>query len=758
MADNQSMNPNNQKANALIHELSPYLLQHAYNPVHWRGWNDETLALAIEQNKPLFVSIGYATCHWCHVMEHESFEDLEIADLLNEHFIAVKVDREERPDIDAALMEMCQAMTGHGGWPLSIFMTPDKLPFFAGTYFPKNSIPQRIGFKDILTRINEGWQHERDAIISSGQEIVAQLKSHNAKSQTELLTDEVFEKADASFIDRYDKEYGGFGSRPKFPSPHHLIYLLRRAKLTSNHELADMAMHTLKSMANGGLHDQIGHGYHRYSTDREWLVPHFEKMLYDQAMILTAMTEAFLYSGDSAFDRYAEEIVEYVQTRLLSPEGAWYCAEDADSEGEEGIYYLFTESELADILNAEEFALAKSCFHISREGNYLDESGGHRTGKNIMSLFLDDTHAQSNPELFASIRKKCLNYREQRIPPLLDDKILTDWNGLMIHAMCFAGRSLGKPGWIASAEKSYEFITQTTHEFIHGSAKEEAKISPTTHEFIHGSAKEEAKISPTTHEFIRGSAKEEGKTSQTTHEFIRGSAKEDRSAKEPTLLHRYRNGHASIPAMADDYVYLMHAAFELYTATGKDQYMHDCIQYAETFKEQFMDDEGRIKLSKIQELDFHQYASAYDGAIPSGASIASMVFAKLGALTGKQEYFSTAYAIIHANGKNIQSYPNGFSAMLMTLSFLTGSRSEIMIAGIGTSQERDACKQLILSTYLPHAVIAYNETGNQLDTISPMLAGQKSKEDLSIFLCKDYACTLPVHDVNSLKEALAQHS
>ena len=704
MADNQSMNPNNQKANALIHELSPYLLQHAYNPVHWRGWNDETLALAIEQNKPLFVSIGYATCHWCHVMEHESFEDLEIADLLNEHFIAVKVDREERPDIDAALMEMCQAMTGHGGWPLSIFMTPDKLPFFAGTYFPKNSIPQRIGFKDILTRINEGWQHERDAIISSGQEIVAQLKSHNAKSQTELLTDEVFEKADASFIDRYDKEYGGFGSRPKFPSPHHLIYLLRRAKLTSNHELADMAMHTLKSMANGGLHDQIGHGYHRYSTDREWLVPHFEKMLYDQAMILTAMTEAFLYSGDSAFDRYAEEIVEYVQTRLLSPEGAWYCAEDADSEGEEGTYYLFTESELADILNAEEFALAKSCFHISREGNYLDESGGHRTGKNIMSLFLDDTHAQSNPELFASIRKKCLNYREQRIPPLLDDKILTDWNGLMIHAMCFAGRSLGKPGWIASAEKSYEFITQTTHEFIHGSAKE------------------------------------------------------DRSAKEPTLLHRYRNGHASIPAMADDYVYLMHAAFELYTATGKDQYMHDCIQYAEIFKEQFMDEEGRIKVSKIQELDFHQFASAYDGAIPSGASLASMVFAKLGALTGKQEYFSTAYAIIHANGKNIQSYPNGFSAMLMTLSFLTGPRSEIMISGIGTSQERDACKQLILSTYLPHAVIAYNETGNQLDTISPMLAGQKSKEDLSIFLCKDYACTLPVHDVNSLKEALAQHS
>ena len=691
MADNQSMNPKNQKANALIHELSPYLLQHAYNPVHWRAWNDETLALAIKENKPLFVSIGYATCHWCHVMEHESFEDQEIADLLNEHFIAVKVDREERPDIDAALMEMCQAMTGHGGWPLSIFMTPDKLPFFAGTYFPKDSIPQRIGFKDILTRINEGWNNERDAIISSGQEIVAQLKSHNAKSQTELLSDEVFEKADASFIDRYDKEYGGFGSRPKFPSPHHVIYLLRRAKLTSTPELADMAMHTLKSMANGGLHDHIGHGYHRYSTDREWLVPHFEKMLYDQAMILSAMTEAFLYSGDSAFERYAEEIVEYVQSRLLSPEGAWYCAEDADSEGEEGTFYLFTESELTDILNAEEFALAKSCFHISKEGHYFDESGGHRTGKNIMSLFLDDTHAQSNPELFALIRNKCLNYREQRIPPLLDDKILTDWNGLMIHAMSFAGRSFNKPEWIVSAQKA--------HDFIHGK--------------------------------------------------MRGAT---------GLLHRYRNGQASISAMADDYAYIMHATFELYTATGKDQYMHDCIQYAAIFKEQFMDDEGRIKVSKIQELDFHQYASAYDGAIPSGASIASMVFAKLGALTGKQEYFSTAYAIIHANGKNIQSYPNGFSAMLMTLSFLIGPRSEIMISGIGISQERDACKQLILSTYLPHAVIAYNETSNQLDTISPMFASQKGKEDLSIFLCKDYACTLPVHDINSLKDALAHYS
>lgn len=292
MADKNSTSQNTKKANALINELSPYLLQHAYNPVEWKAWSNATFEQAITEEKPVFVSIGYATCHWCHVMEHESFEDQEIADVLNREFIAIKVDREERPDIDAALMEICQAMTGHGGWPLTIFMTPDKLPFFAGTYFPKESIPNRIGFKDILVRIAEGWKNERDAIISSGKEIVSQMTNHHAQSQLGDISPDMFEKADGLFLDRYDEEYAGFGTAPKFPSPHHLIYLLRRAHFTKNDQLANMAMQTLKNMSLGGMKDHIGYGYHRYSTDRQWLVPHFEKMLYDQAMMLQAMTEA----------------------------------------------------------------------------------------------------------------------------------------------------------------------------------------------------------------------------------------------------------------------------------------------------------------------------------------------------------------------------------------------------------------------------------------------------------------------------------
>lgn len=687
MADNQQSQNTISKANALINELSPYLLQHAYNPVEWMSWNDDSFEKAIAEQKPIFVSIGYATCHWCHVMEHESFEDEEIANLLNKHFIAIKVDREERPDIDAALMEMCQAMTGHGGWPLSIFMTPDKLPFFAGTYFPKESIPQRIGFKDILIRIAEGWRNERDAIISSGKDIVEKLTEHHTQSQFGELPRDIFEKADAIFIERFDEEYAGFGTSPKFPSPHHLVYLLRRAHFTKNEQLANMALSTLRNMSLGGMKDQIGFGYHRYSTDRQWLVPHFEKMLYDQAMILEALTEAWLYSKDDVFANYAAELVSYLQSRLTSPEGAWYCAEDADSEGEEGTYYLFTEEELSDLLTEEEFTFASQCFKISSEGNYIDEAKRRLTEKNILSLFLDDSHKIAEPALYESIRLKCLAYREKRIPPLLDDKILCDWNAMMIYAMSYAGRTFNQPEWIASAEKAYAFIQST---------------------------------------------------------MIDANG----------LLHRYRNGHASIKGMADDHAFLMHAQFELYMSTGKDMYMQECMAQANFFDETFIGEDGRIMQSDTCELSFHKYASAYDGAIPSCTSIAIMTYAKLGALTGSSTFMSIAYSLLRAQGKQLQSYPMGFSAGLTALMFMTGPRSEIVISGLGKSEERDACLNLLMHTYLPHAVIAYNESGNDIASFAPSLAKQNTNEEFAMFFCQDYACSLPVHDLATLSGIL----
>ena len=691
MADNHSSSRNELKANALINELSPYLLQHAYNPVEWMPWSDSTFEKAITEEKPVFVSIGYATCHWCHVMEHESFEDLEIAELLNRDFIAIKVDREERPDIDAALMEMCQAMTGHGGWPLTVFMTPDKLPFFAGTYFPKESIPNRIGFKDVLLRIAEGWKQERDAIISSGKEIVSQLSNHHIQSQLGEIPSDIFEKADGLFHERYDMEYAGFGTAPKFPSPHHLIYLLRRAHFTKNEDLAKMAMQTLKNMSLGGMKDHIGYGYHRYSTDKQWLVPHFEKMLYDQAMILQAMTEAWLYSKDEAFKRYAEEIVLYVQSRLAAPHGGWYCAEDADSEGEEGTYYLFTEKELSEILNEDEFNLAKTCFHISQEGNFVDEAKRTLTGKNILSLFLDESQKTLHGDVYESMRLKCLAYRDKRIPPLLDDKILTDWNALMIQAMSYAGRSFSKPEWIHLSEKAYSFIKES---------------------------------------------------------MLDGNV----------LLHRYRNGEASIKAMADDHAFLMLAVLELYVSTGNETYIHDCINLSDAFAENFVEDGGRITLADHHELSFHKYASAYDGAIPSSTSLAIMTYAKLGALTGKSEYMNLAYELVRAHGKQLQTYPIGFSSSLTALMFMNGPRSEIVIAGTGQSNERNACMEELFSSYLPHAVIAYAESEHDIASFAPQLAHQKTDQELALFFCENYACSLPIHTLNALQQYLKKSS
>ena len=691
MADKNSTSQNTKKANALINELSPYLLQHAYNPVEWKAWSNATFEQAITEEKPVFVSIGYATCHWCHVMEHESFEDQEIADVLNREFIAIKVDREERPDIDAALMEICQAMTGHGGWPLTIFMTPDKLPFFAGTYFPKESIPNRIGFKDILVRIAEGWKNERDAIISSGKEIVSQMTNHHAQSQLGDISPDMFEKADGLFLDRYDEEYAGFGTAPKFPSPHHLIYLLRRAHFTKNDQLANMAMQTLKNMSLGGMKDHIGYGYHRYSTDRQWLVPHFEKMLYDQAMMLQAMTEAWLYSKDEAFNINAEEIVSYIQTRLSAPQGGWYCAEDADSEGEEGTYYLFTEEELSEILNEEEFNLAKTCFHVSQEGNYVDEAKRTLTGKNILSLFLDYSLKTKNADLYESMRLKCLAYREQRIPPLLDDKILTDWNALMIQAMSYAGRSFNKPEWIDHAERSYVFIKECM-------------------------------------------------------------------IKNDMLLHRYRNGEASITAMADDHAFLMLALFELYTATGKDTYIHDCIKISDAFAENFVEEDGRITMADQHELSFHKYASAYDGAIPSATSLAIMAYAKLGALTGNTKYMNLAYSLVRAHGKQMQTHPIGFSSSLTALMFMNGPRAEIVFSGSGMNSERDPCIQELMHSYLPHAIIAYAESSHDIAAFAPALAKQQTEQELAIFFCENYACSLPLHTLQALKQKLTQLS
>ncbi len=374
------------KPNRLINEKSPYLRQHAHNPVDWFPWCEEAFERAKREDKPIFLSIGYSTCHWCHVMERESFEDEEVAQILNKHFIPIKVDREERPDIDAFYMGVCQAMTGSGGWPLTIIMTPDKKPFFAGTYFPKESSFGRVGLKDILLRIVELWEKERDKVLRVAENLTSFLEESLKGRGRGKLGEEALHRAFEELYNSFDPTYGGFGSSPKFPIPHNLMFLGRYYYRYKRKEAKEMIERTLMGMRMGGIYDQVGFGFHRYSTDREWLLPHFEKMLYDQALLLLAYTEAYQITKNELFKRTAQELVEFLMRDMLSPEGAFYSAWDADSEGVEGKFYTWTYEELKEVLGEEELQFLKDYFNVREGGNYFDEATKSKTGRNILYI------------------------------------------------------------------------------------------------------------------------------------------------------------------------------------------------------------------------------------------------------------------------------------------------------------------------------------------------------------------------------------
>ena len=427
--------------NRLSKENSPYLLQHAGNPVDWFPWGSEAFTKAAEEDKPVFLSIGYSTCHWCHIMEKESFEDEEIAGMMNDAFVSIKVDREERPDIDGIYMQVCQMLTGSGGWPLTIIMTPDKKPFFAGTYFPKESRFGRPGMKELISRIKNIWLTKRDDINRSASEITEAV-SRQIDSAPDELDKNIFEKAFAEFRERFDSEYGGFGSAPKFPSPHNLSFLVRYYKSYKDEDALMMAAKTLDEMRQGGIYDHIGFGFHRYSTDRQWLVPHFEKMLYDQALLTISYVEMYQATGKEIYKQTAEEILEYVLRDMTSPEGGFYSAEDADSEGEEGKFYLWTKDEFERTAGTDSGLLA-GIFNVKPDGNYSDPLNEGNEPGNILHLKnslteLSTEAGLSEEELKKKINeasKKLFKIREKRVHPYKDDKILTDWNG--IDDLCF---------------------------------------------------------------------------------------------------------------------------------------------------------------------------------------------------------------------------------------------------------------------------------------------------------------------------------
>lgn len=442
--------------NRLVFEKSPYLLQHARNPVDWWPWGPEAFARAKAEDKPIFLSVGYTTCHWCHVMEHESFEDAEVAALINERFIAIKVDREERPDIDEIYMQVTQAMTGRGGWPMTVMMTPDQHPFFAGTYFPKESSPGRPGIKLILTELHKAWVERREEVVTAADTNTGLLRESMAGAPGETPTEALFDDAFEAFVRLYDVTHGGFGSGQKFPVAPNLQFLLRHHQRTGTKAALEMVETSLTAMRQGGIYDHVGHGIHRYAVDAEWLVPHFEKMLYDQALAVQAYTEAWQVTGEEKYARTAREILDYVESRLTDPAGGFYSAEDADSEGVEGKFYLWTDQEVKEVLGEEDGAFWCKTYGIEKGGNFLDEATREKTGTNIPHLTAeldDDTRTRLEP-----LRIKLNNHRESRVHPQTDDKILTDWNGLMISACARAAQAFGDPAHEKMAHRAGDFV------------------------------------------------------------------------------------------------------------------------------------------------------------------------------------------------------------------------------------------------------------------------------------------------------------
>lgn len=435
--------------NRLIHEKSPYLLQHAHNPVDWYAWDEEAFDRARQENKPVFLSIGYSTCHWCHVMEHESFEDEEVAQMLNGYFVSIKVDREERPDIDAVYMSVCQGLTGQGGWPLTIIMTPDKKPFYAATYLPKSTRGGLPGLMQLLPQIAQLWQNDPEAAATTGERIADWLKRTDRLAQNKEINKETLRSAFQHFSMSYDKKFGGFGAAPKFPTPHNLIYLLRYWYYTGEERALEMVEHTLACMYQGGIYDHIGYGFARYSTDAAWLVPHFEKMLYDNALLAMAYLEAFQATGKRFYARIAREIFTYVAREMTAPEGGFYSAQDADSEGEEGRFYVWSPDEVMEQLGEESGGEFCGRYNIRRSGNF--------EGKSIPNLIASPLSEEERSGMEAFLQR-LYRHRQNRVAPLKDDKILMGWNGLMMAALAMGARILGEPDYLETARRTWLFL------------------------------------------------------------------------------------------------------------------------------------------------------------------------------------------------------------------------------------------------------------------------------------------------------------
>ncbi len=697
-------NSADQSPNRLIFEKSPYLLQHAYNPVDWYPWGSEAFEKAQKEDKPVFLSIGYSTCHWCHVMERESFENQEVAELLNESFVCIKVDREERPDIDSTYMRVCQMMTGSGGWPLTILLTPDKRPFFAATYLPRESRFGRVGLKELVPTIQESWTTRRSEVYGLAEKILSLLQRRQGETsvKAEELDELTLDEAYLNLLDTFDERYGGFGGAPKFPSPQRLIFLLRYWKRTGKRKALRMVEETLDAMQRGGIYDHVGFGFHRYSTDRQWRVPHFEKMLYDQAMLTIAYVEAYQVTGRKEYRETAQEVLTYVLRDMTDRTGGFYSAEDADVEGEEGKFYLWTDDEIRQRLPKDEAELVIDVFNVEKDGNFEEESTRIKTGNNILHLtkqFIKIAHDQNLPfedlkERWKKDRVKLFTARENRVHPSKDDKILVDWNGLMIVALSKASQAFNITQYADAAKGAVNFIFEKMLD------------------------------------------------------------------SQGRLCHRYREGETAIPGFLNDYAFLIWGLIELYETTFEVKYLQYAISLNDDMIRYFWDNKegGFYFTAENAEKILVRNKEIYDGAYPSGNSVATLNLLRLARMTGKTDYEAKAAQMQQIFSDSVSQAPAAHTSLMGALDFALGPSYEVVIVGKRQNQDTKAMLNALKSRFIPNKVVLFRPIEDEYPEIAQYAEFTKDLSSLqgkaTAYVCHNYQCDLPTTRIEEMLRSL----
>jgi hypothetical protein len=679
--------------NHLAGSTSPYLLQHADNPVDWWPWCEEALELARREDKPILVSIGYSACHWCHVMEEESFQDPEIAALMNDLFVCIKVDREERPDLDEIYMTAVQMMTGRGGWPLNVFLTPDLKPFFGGTYFPADPKYGRASWPQVLKAVAEAYRTRRGDVETMAARVSEQLRlqaSRGGARRDQILHRGVIDQAVQAMRETFDETYGGFGGAPKFPRTTDLSLILRRFSQTKEVELLRLLTTTLDGMARGGIYDQLGGGFHRYATDERWLVPHFEKMLYDNALLARLYAEVYQVTPHEEYAAVATETVTFVRRELTSPEGGFYSSLDADSEGEEGRFYLWTPDEVEAVLGAEDGALFCRMFDVDEVGRLGGRSILHQAKTVTEMARLAGMDARELAGRVREWRQRLLEAREERVRPARDDKVLADWNGLMISACARVGRILGEEEFVGMARRAADFLLR-------------------------------------------------------------------RMVRDGELYHAYRNGRLSTPGMLDDYAFLVAGLLDLWETTFDARWLHEARRLQERQDELFWDGEtaGYFRARSAPDL-IARIKTAHDGATPSGNAVAAMNLLRLARLTGQKEYEERARELLKHFLPLAERNPQSYAQMLLALDFATSPSREIVLVGDPQAPPFQALARVVWSHYLPDAILAgFPPGGGDVLGNEALVAGRDLVDGQpAAYVCRDYACDAPVTTPEALGRLL----